>query len=96
MRFSAILGSILALGAAASIQSYNSQDVVISRATGIDDMPFGNMPAIAYGPGGHTQGSSRDTAHERHRNRLARRARRVERLHRHTATGRHLLAKVSA
>lgn len=45
---------------------------------------------------GHTQGSHRDTDHERHRNRLARAARRTERLHRHTATGRRLLARASA
>lgn len=44
---------------------------------------------------GHTQGSSRDTEHHRHLNRIARKARRVERLHRHTATGRKRMRKAS-
>ncbi len=44
---------------------------------------------------GHTQGASRNTEHKRRRNRLTRKARRVERLHRHTATGKRLRFKQS-
>lgn len=46
--------------------------------------------------GGNTQGSSRDTDHERHLNRLARKARRQTRLHGHSATSHRLLARASA
>lgn len=46
--------------------------------------------------GGNTQGSSRDTDHERHLNRLARKARRQTRLHGHSATSHRLLAKLAA
>lgn len=60
----------------------------------IGDLPP-SLSNIAYGPGGHTQGSSRDVDHERHLNRLARHARRQTRRHAHSATGRKALLRAS-
>lgn len=97
MRYSALLAGMAA--AALAVGNFGADALTASRAIenfGREADGIPQIPHFAYGPGGGTQGSSRDTAHERHINRLARKARRQERLHRHTATGHRLLAAASA
>lgn len=86
---------LMHLAAAAAVASLGSLGRDLAASIDVSPDPVDYGPRIRHHGHWATQGSSRDTEHERHRNRLARKARRTERLHRHTATGKRLMASAN-
>lgn len=100
MRYGSILSGMAAaaLIMASSLGSASDSVRQLSQAIGPDHIPFPNMSGH-YGHShwrGHKGQFSKALGKRRGANVLARKARRTERLHRHTSTGRRLMEQQSA